>query len=224
MVDREVRMLLSFQRPSHLLEKGDPSHGRSRELRRGSRGGPMSIAPDGDTFQSGHERPLPAPRVLPSSRRKARLHDPRRPVYIARRGMRGGVAKRRAMLGRQERPNVARRRRERPRYHVWPVTKRLPNPDTFPSRRSPPSPPRTHARTRHSPAPKHPRTKARPRPTPSPTTAPAPSPSAVADDRRNRSARSAARSRGRGGLRRSGSSPTARSPPPGGGRARWCRG
>lgn len=37
-VDREVRMLLSFQRPSHLLEKGHPSHGRSRDLRTGSPG------------------------------------------------------------------------------------------------------------------------------------------------------------------------------------------
>ncbi len=31
-------MLLSFQRPSHLLEKGHPSHGRSRDLRTGSPG------------------------------------------------------------------------------------------------------------------------------------------------------------------------------------------
>jgi hypothetical protein len=42
-IDRRVRMLLSFQRPSHLLEKGCPSQGRARDSVAGSRGGLMSI-------------------------------------------------------------------------------------------------------------------------------------------------------------------------------------
>ena len=42
--DREVRMLLSFQRPSHLFKKGFPSQGRIQEPS-GSRSGPVSIAP-----------------------------------------------------------------------------------------------------------------------------------------------------------------------------------
>ena len=40
---RRVRMLLSFQRPSHLFRKGIPSSGASRTVR--FRSGPVSIAP-----------------------------------------------------------------------------------------------------------------------------------------------------------------------------------
>src|SRR5438270_8861957 len=40
----KVRMLLSFQRPSHLFKKGDPPQRRAREPRTGSRGGPVIVA------------------------------------------------------------------------------------------------------------------------------------------------------------------------------------
>ncbi len=44
-VDREVRMLLSFQRPSHLSRKVAPSRRRAQHPEPGHWGGPPSIAP-----------------------------------------------------------------------------------------------------------------------------------------------------------------------------------
>ena len=65
--DREVRMLLSFQRPSHLFKKGFPSQGRIQEPS-GSRSGPVSIAPksravEGPRFRPAATDPGRLPRV-----------------------------------------------------------------------------------------------------------------------------------------------------------------
>jgi hypothetical protein len=73
--DREVRMLLSFQRPSHLFKKGFPSQGRIQEPS-GSRSGPVSIAPK--------SRAVGGPRSGPLDRRGERSANVRTPSSAGR--------------------------------------------------------------------------------------------------------------------------------------------
>jgi hypothetical protein len=79
--DRVVRMLLSFQRPSHLFRKVVLPRARP-EPRRGSRGGPVSIAPN-----AGRTKEIERRRARPSSSREIPAHRRKWPDAPARPGI-----------------------------------------------------------------------------------------------------------------------------------------